>query len=104
MALILLFQNFVGLGGGPFFTGYLIDSVSQHIFTSGGHGSFQVLCPGGKAHAGAAIALAQACRSSITEATRIGLQFTVVVRLWACLHYALAARHVLRELAAPRQA
>jgi len=104
MALILLFQNFVGLGGGPFFTGYLIDFVGQHLFAAGGHGDFLAMCPGGKAHAGAAAEVVQACRSSITQATRIGLQFTVVIRIWACLHYALAAKHVFRELAAPQPA
>jgi MFS family permease len=104
MALILLFQNFVGLGGGPFFTGYLIDFVSQHLFMAGGHGNFATLCPGGKAHAGAATAVVHACSSSIAQATRIGLQFTVVIRVWACLHYALAAKHVFRELAAPQPA
>jgi hypothetical protein len=45
-----------------------------------------------------------ACSSSIAQATRIGLQFTVVIRVWACLHYALAAKHVFRELAAPQPA
>jgi MFS family permease len=104
MALILMFQNFVGLGGGPFFTGYLIDTFSQNLFAAGGHGDFRTLCPGGRAHPGVAADLVRACRSSITEATRFGLQFTVLIRAWACLHYALAAKHVLRELTAPRPA
>jgi predicted MFS family arabinose efflux permease len=104
MALILMFQNLVGLGGGPYFTGVLIDVLSQHNFTAAGFGHFTALCPGGRAPHGAAAALAQACHSSITEATRVGLQFTVVIRLWACLHYALAARYVLRELGPARPA
>jgi MFS family permease len=102
MALILMFQNLVGLGGGPYVTGVIIDWMSQHLFSAQGFGRFEVLCPGGKAHAGAAVALAQACHTSIVQATRASLQFTVLVRLWACAHYALAARHVLRELGAPR--
>jgi hypothetical protein len=102
MALILMFQNLVGLGGGPFVTGVIIDWMSQHLFSGLGFGRFDMLCPGGKAHVGAAIALAHACRTSITQATRVGLQFTVLVRLWACVHYALAARYVLRDLVAPQ--
>lgn len=104
MALILMFQNLVGLGGGPFLTGFVIDHVSQNLFAANGFGDFLAMCPGGKAPPGASAQLIQACRSSLTEATRIGLQSTILIRAWACVHFALAARHVLRELIAPRPA
>jgi MFS family permease len=96
MALILMFQNLVGLGGGPYVTGVIIDAVSTHLFAPFGH--FASLCPAGVARHGAASVIVHACRASLVEGTRWGLLSTVLIRAWACLHYALAARWVLREL------
>jgi MFS family permease len=101
MALVLMFQNLVGLGGGPYVTGVIIDASSQYLFSAHTLGHFALLCPGGAARAGATAAMAQACHGALTEATRMGLLFTVVIRVWACIHYGLAARHVYRDLAQP---
>jgi predicted MFS family arabinose efflux permease len=97
MALILMFQNFVGLGGGPFFTGVLIDGLGQHFF--GALGDFAAMCPGGAAPAGAPEALATACHTSLTQATRFGIIATVAAQPWAALHFLLAARHLRKALA-----
>ena len=99
MALILMFQNFVGLGAGPLVTGTFIDAASQHLFSAGALGDFKALCPGGKAAAGATIALAHVCHTTLTSATRTGLLLTVVVEAWAAVHFAIAAGYVRRELA-----
>lgn len=99
MALVLMFQNLLGLGGGPFFTGVLIDVVSGHLFDASALGDFGQLCPGGVAAPGAPAALGAACKTALTDATRIGLLVTVGVKAWACFHFLLAAKHVRRELA-----
>lgn len=99
MALILMFQNLVGLGAGPFFAGVVIDGVSQHLFSAQGLGDFAVLCPGGAAHAGASAALKSACHAVLTQATRTGLMATVIVEAWAMIHFAAAAGQIRRELA-----
>jgi predicted MFS family arabinose efflux permease len=99
MALILMFQNLLGLGTGPYLAGLLIDGVSHHLFASHGLGAFDALCPGGVAKAGAAPGIAAACHAALTQATRIGLLSTIGINLWACIHYAFAMVHVRRELA-----
>jgi MFS family permease len=99
MALILMFQNFVGLGAGPLVAGAFIDAASQHLFTRASLGSFRLLCPGGKAAAGASAALTHACHATLTAATREGLLLTVVIEVWAAIHFALTARYMKAGLA-----
>lgn len=98
MALVLMFQNLVGLGGGPYVTGVIIDLASQHLYSLHWLGQFATSCPGGAAHAGAATSAARACHAALVDGTRTGLLFTTVIRVWACAHYAWASRYVLREL------
>jgi MFS family permease len=94
MALILLFQNFMGLGLGPYATGLLIDTAGRRLFADAGLGDFKLMCPGGAAPHGASLTAIQACHGVLTSATRIGLLSAVVILAWAMLHYALAMRHL----------
>lgn len=100
MALILLFQNMLGLGGGPLVTGMLIDHFAQSNFAQLGLGEFLTACPGGVAPAGSAADLVSGCASSLAGATRWGIYVAIVMRIWAVLHFVLAARHVARALGA----
>lgn len=98
MALILLFQNFMGLGLGPFVTGLVIDAMSQRFYAAAGHGDFKRLCPGGAAPAGSAPDALAACHTALTSGTRVGLWSLVLILAWALLHYGLAARNLRREI------
>ncbi len=102
MALILLFQNFMGLGAGPYVTGLVIDAAGRRIYAAAGLGDFKAMCPGGVALHGASLEAAQACHSALTSATRLGLWSMVLILAWAILHYALAARHLHRDTGAAR--
>lgn len=97
MALILFFQNILGLGGGPFFTGEVIDAFARNLFTGGG--DFIAMCPGGVAPAGSAPDLVAACSGTLQTATRYGLLVTLAALAWSVLHYVLAAKHTRKELA-----
>jgi MFS family permease len=98
MALVLMFQNFFGLGGGPLFTGLVIDAISQHIFNAQLPGAFNIACPGGVAAVGSAAGVAEVCKATLIHATRYGILATAVVKAWAVLHFLLAAKHLRREL------
>jgi predicted MFS family arabinose efflux permease len=99
MALILMFQNLLGLGAGPYLTGVLIDWTGGRVFPLHLAGGFAALCPGGIAAKTATAVVAQACHQALTQATRAGLLSTIGVRIWACLHYFIAVTHLRRELA-----
>jgi predicted MFS family arabinose efflux permease len=96
MALILMFQNFMGLGLGPYVAGAVIDAAARLQFAASGLGGFTTACPGGAAPAGASAALGAACHVTLVTATRIGLMSSVVVVVWACAHYAVAAIRLSR--------
>lgn len=98
MAIILLFQNIVGLGAGPLVTGMLIDGFASFRFEQQGLGDFLARCPGGLASAGAPAALAAACHDSLAVATRLGIYVAIAARAWAVVHFILAARHIARAL------
>ena len=68
MALILMFQNLVGLGLGPFVTGATIDWAAQHLFAAQHAGGFAALCPGG-VDAPDAPGLHTVCRVTLARAT-----------------------------------
>jgi MFS family permease len=96
-AVLFLFLNMIGLGGGTYFTGWLIDHLAQYGFTHpGAHdllGSLQAMvagpavgqgavnfaaaCPGGVAPHGAAASLAASCKSTLITATRGGILVTI---------------------------
>lgn len=96
MALVLLFQNFLGLGAGPYVAGLVIDAAGRGLFTGRGLGQFATACPGGEALQGATAPMAEACHATLTAATRIGLLSTVLILAWAIAHYALASLHLNR--------
>ncbi|MES2035816.1 MAG: MFS transporter [Pseudomonadota bacterium] len=105
-ALLFFFLNLIALGGGPVFTGWLIDHLSQHNFNNPGFGvtsflaafgggeagaSFAAACPGGAAPAGASAELVANCHDSLAMASRQGIILSICFYAWASVHYFLAA-------------
>jgi predicted MFS family arabinose efflux permease len=127
-AVLLFFLNFIALGGGPLFTGWLIDRFAQFDFTHPGpHGvwsslaglwngppgataaaaRFAARCPGGLAPHGAPAALGAACKTTLVAATRDGILVTFGFTLWGAFHYLLGAIGLadrLAKVAAERKA
>ncbi len=115
-ALLFLVLNLIALGGGPPFTGWLIDQFAQFNFTHpGGHtvwsalgrmflhgeaagGQFTALCPGGLPKKGVASALTVACKPTLIRATQEGLLVTFFFYGWGALHYFLAALTLTKDL------
>jgi MFS family permease len=114
-AVLFLFLNLIALGGGPPFTGWLIDQFAQFNFTHpgahsvvqslgrivSGEGSgslFSQLCPGGVPKKGVAAALTAACRPTLVRATQEGLIVVFFFYGWGALHYFLAALTLPRDL------
>jgi MFS family permease len=115
-ALLFLFLNLIALGGGPPFTGWLIDQFAQYNFAHPGlhpiwsslgqmfgHGqaaghAFTDLCPGGVPKKGVASALTAACRPTLMRATREGLVVTFFFYGWGAFHYFLAALTLAKDL------
>jgi MFS family permease len=115
-AVMLLFVNIIALGGGPLFTGWMIDLFAQFNFTHPGPrhlltalgglsngGSalehFAVQCPGGAALKGAAQLLAARCKGSLVAATREGILLSLGFYLWGAFHYLLGSFGLARRLA-----
>lgn len=124
-ALLLLFVNIIALGGGPLFTGWIIDAFAQFNFDHpganhiaqglagifGGHGeqsvtslTFAAACPGGVAPHGAGPAAAAHCRMALVSATREGMIVTMCFLFWGALHYLLASVGLARQLGDAAQA
>jgi MFS family permease len=119
-AVMLLFLNIIALGGGPLFTGWMIDTLGQFHFThpggsfaqalagvfGGAHDAlrFSTQCPGGRAPAGAAAALTAQCHSVEALATRQGILVTIVFYAWGALHYLLASFGLAKRLETARTA
>jgi MFS family permease len=118
-AVLFLFINLIALGGGPLFTGWLIDQFGQFDFTHPGvrhiwpalrsiaagpaqasGERFAALCPGGAAPAGATPVAAARCREALVAATRQGIVLTIVFYAWGGFHYLLASFGIARRLAA----
>ena len=99
-AVLYISLNVFALGGGPLFTGWIIDRFAQADFHSQGvqpaarnavGASFRTSCPGGAAMASAAAEVKSACNSTLVRATRRGMQVTLLFFLWAAIHYLLAS-------------
>ena len=118
-AVMLFFVNLVALGGGPPFTGWMIDLFAQWAFThpdssslsaalphlfgqAAGAVDFGALCPGGRPAPGAAAELAGRCHEALVHGTRHGLLVTFVAFLWGALHYFLGAIGLTEALAKAR--
>jgi predicted MFS family arabinose efflux permease len=99
-ALYFLVLNLIALGIGPYFTGKAIDLFSADLFAQAGFGDFSIMCPGGVAPAGSAEEIARACADSLALGTRHGMVLTMLIFIWASLHYLFAARAVGSDLAA----
>jgi len=98
MALILMFQNFLGLGGGPFFTGAAIDFVESAPVPRTMAWAPSMRFARGRRASGASPEIAAACKSTLVSATRLGMMMTLVAQPLAAICYLLAARHLQREL------
>jgi MFS family permease len=119
-ALLFFFLNLIALGGGPPFTGWLIDHFAQYNFNNpGAHGIWASLvtmvsggashaldyakaCPGGLAPTGAPAEMAAHCKASLASATRSGVIVSICFYLWAAFHYLLGSIGLAQALAKAR--
>jgi predicted MFS family arabinose efflux permease len=106
-ALLYIFLNVFALGGGPLFTGWMIDRFAAAGFHapevaphSAADVSFGTICPGGVAAATANAATRSACNSTLAGATREGMLVTLLFFGWAGVHYLLASLGIARALRA----
>jgi MFS family permease len=113
-ALLFFFLNLIALGGGPVFTGWLIDHLAQFNFNhptssgifhalSGSFGdpgaqSFAASCPGGLAPKGSAPELAKACAGAMARSTQQGIIVSLCFYAWAGVHYGLAAIGLVKHM------
>lgn len=118
-AILLFFLNLIALGGGPLFTGWLIDHFAAWQWAHGASGglmdvvggfgaadphAFQVGCPGGKAAAGAAEAAKAACSGALVLGTRQGQIVTYLFGIWGAVHYLIGSFGIGKALAEARAA
>ncbi|PXA78510.1 MFS transporter [Caulobacter sp. D4A] len=112
-ALLFFFLNLIALGGGPVFTGWLIDHLAGFHFNhpqaggifgalggmfSAGPIDFANACPGGIAPKGAGVEAAKACGAAMARATQQGIIVTLCFYAWAGVHYALAAIGMVKHM------
>jgi predicted MFS family arabinose efflux permease len=116
-AILLFFLNLIALGGGPPFTGWVIDHFAAFHYAHVGAGSiwdaiagffgsrpadFQAACPGGKAAAGAAAAAKAACSGALVLGTRHGIIVAYGFSLWGAFHYLLGSFGLAKAMAKAR--
>jgi MFS family permease len=116
-AILLFFLNLIALGGGPPFTGWVIDHFAAFHYAHVGAGGiwdavggffgarpadFQAACPGGKAAAGAAAAAKAACSGALVLGTRHGIVVAYAFSLWGAFHYLLGSFGLAKALAKAR--
>jgi predicted MFS family arabinose efflux permease len=106
-ALLYICLNVFALGGGPLFTGWIIDRFAQADYSQSAAGapdaggaSFELSCPGGAARPTANVHAVSACDSTLVRATRRGMQVTLLFFLWASIHYLLASIGIAKTLRA----
>jgi predicted MFS family arabinose efflux permease len=85
----------VGVGLGPTLIGQLSDLLAQRAF---GAQSFNALCPGGAAAAGADATLAAACGTASGAGILQAIGVFSLLFIWAALHFVLAARRLEHDL------
>ncbi len=112
-AILYICLSVLALGGGPLFTGWVIDRFAQSDFRSRGtpmalsiaaDTPFSVACPGGAGAATAPAEVRSACRATLARATRRGLMVTLLFFGWAAVHYLLAASGIAKSLRAAASA
>ena len=116
-ALLFFFLNLIALGGGPPFTGWVIDHFAAFHYAHpaagglfdaiGGFGGahpadFQAACPGGKAAKTAADAAKAACSGALVLGTRQGVIVAYAFSLWGAFHYLLGSFGLAKALAKAR--
>jgi len=89
-AILIFFQNLVGMGLGPLFVGYLSDVYAARLFEGGDHAT---ICVG---HAALEI---PACAAAGAAGIRYAMVTCAAVLFWAALHYWLASRTLRRDMA-----
>ncbi|MBC7669387.1 MAG: MFS transporter [Gemmatimonadaceae bacterium] len=114
-ALLFFFLNLIALGGGPVFTGWLIDHLAQYNFNTpdagglidtvlasfGRHAdaaNFAATCPGGVAPKGSPVELAKLCNTTLAHSSKQGIIVSLCFYAWASLHYALAAIGMVKHM------
>lgn len=113
-ALLFFFLNLIALGGGPVFTGWLIDHLARFnfnhpaasglfhalsgAFSDPGAQSFSASCPGGLAPKGSAPELAKACAGAMARSTQQGIIVSLCFYAWAGVHYALASIGLVKHM------
>jgi hypothetical protein len=110
---MLFFINLIALGGGPVFTGWLIDHLAtfsfSHLHTggiwstltgsfSGGDVDFGVACPGGMAPKGSSPELMKQCSTTLARASQQGIIISICFYAWAAIHYALAGMGMVKHM------
>jgi MFS family permease len=123
-AMLFFVLNFIALGFGPPFTGWIIDRFAAFLFQHPSSGllttvagaigdlvgpgasvpGFSAHCPGGAAVKGSAPALMAQCKGTLALATRDGMIVTFLFLTWAALHYLLGSFGLAKALAAARTA
>ena len=116
-AVMLFFVNLIALGGGPPFTGWVIDHYAAFHFAhpdqagvwaavsnfwNASPKAFQAACPGGMAPAGSGAALAASCHGALVLGTRHGILVTYAFALLAAFHYLLASFGLGKAMAKAR--
>jgi MFS family permease len=116
-AIMPLVMNLIGMGGGPVFTGWLIDHLAAfHLAHPGPTGAWQALlhafdpalpsfkeaCPGGEGAKTASAAVKGACHAALVLGTRHGVVLTYCVYFWASAHYLIAAIGMRKVLGKPQ--
>jgi hypothetical protein len=119
-AFLYICLNVFALGGGPLFTGWVIDHFAETGFAaqfngraggdagraSGGDAeravgaTFKRSCPGGIAPAAAGTEANFQCRSILAQATKHGMLVTLFFFAWASAHYLLASAGIAEALKA----
>ena len=88
-AILIFFQNLVGMGLGPLFVGFMSDRYTAHVFA----GDYATSC------AGAAAKMSAPCIAAGSLGIRYAMMTCAAVLFWAALHYFLAARTLRRDMA-----
>jgi len=87
-AIIIFFQNLVGMGLGPLFVGFMSDAFADRLF-EGDHASACV---------GTVAQTVEACATAGSLGIRYAMMSCAVVAFWAAFHYWLASRTLRRDM------
>ena len=75
-ALLLQVLNFIGLGLGPMFTGFVSDGVREYLVENGRENA-----------------------KATADGLRWAIRITVLFNAWSAVHYWLAARTLVQDIA-----